>query len=432
MNNNNGWWGKLEDDFLITPKLVYFSVSVAYYSLYLYRAKFITEYLFLDDATYGYISGVMAIISFCSATLWSWFSDNLGRHRLLLVIICMGMSVAGELLLPVAQLQNDTLKTWMAFLVFSLYAVFVGGMMPLTDYLVLRMLADRPDATSDMYSRQCLFGTIAYGVTSYASGWLIRRFKEGALFFIMPASSLLAIVTLYACAPSDQPKPWGRIPTNEKAAVQSSSEEDLKPPPRPIATLLLKANFTFMLVVVFLIGSARAVMTTFLAKYWSYSMDLDDEQVGTAANYGIALELTIFAIGPYCIRLFGVYWMLLLAQAAMVLRAWCYVIMPPNASVYNVYGVELLKGVAFGFTQISGTKVARECAPEELKATAQALYSAFYNQLPLILTAFSGGWCYQQYGPEPLFLITAIAATVAVSLCTLKYAIDGSLFRRAQ
>jgi PPP family 3-phenylpropionic acid transporter len=418
----------LEDRFLISPKLIYFAVSAAYYALYLFRAKFIKDYLRLDDTTYGDISGIMAILGFAGATLWSWIGDNSGRHRQVLMSICVGMSLSAEFLYFIAPVQNELTRAMLTAMVFGVYAVFVGGMMPLADYLVLKILANRPGFSRDLYSRQCLFGTAAYGVTSYLVGWLVKVFELPVVFFVLPASSLFAVGIVLLCAPADQPKLWGA--TIQPTTKQSVAEVGVVVTRHPLKTLLLNSNFVFMLFVVFLTGSARAVMTTFLAKYWDETMRLTETQVGTAANFGIFLEIAIFAVGPLCIRLFGVYWMLLMAQLAMVLRAWSYVAMSNTTSVYFVYSVELLKGVGFGFTQISGTKVAMESAPDELKATAQALYSAFYSQLPLVLTAFAGGRCYQIYGPDLLFKITAVVASLALGLCTMKYLTDGSLFKR--
>ncbi|PJF19765.1 Major facilitator superfamily permease [Paramicrosporidium saccamoebae] len=411
-------YANLENRFLISPKLIYFAVSTAYYALYLFRAKFIKDYLRLDDTTYGDISGVMAIVGFAGATLWSWIGDNSGRHRLVLMIICLGMSLSAEFLYFIAPVQDELTRTVLTAVVFGLYAIFVGGMMPLADYLVLKILSNRPGFSRDLYSRQCLFGTAAYGVTSYLVGLLVKAFKLPIVFFVLPASSLFAVGILFLCAPADQPKSWGMTPQ------PTTKEPEAAVTQHPLKTLLLNANFVFMLFVVFLTGSARAVMTTFLAKYWDETMRLTETQVGTAANFGIFLEIAIFAVGPLCIRLFGVYWMLLMAQLAMVLRAWAYVGMSNTTSVYFVYSVELLKGVGFGFTQVSGTKVAMESAPDELKATAQALYSAFYSQLPLVLTAFAGGRCYQLYGSDLLFKITAVMASLALGLCTMKYLAD--------
>jgi hypothetical protein len=222
-----------------------------------------------------------------------------------------------------------------------------------------------------------------------------------------------------------------RDSTENTENVTENRRNDIESPPNqrhPILRLLTDANFLFMLIVVFMIGSARAVMTNFLAKFWNEQLHLSDTQVGRSAISGVIVEMVIFAAGPWCLCTFGVFWMLLLAQLAMVGRAWAYVMLPNDAGVHWIYLIEMLKGFGFGFTQTSGTKVAGEAAPPGLEATALALYGAVYGQLPAVITALAGGRIYAK-GPDLLMLGTAIIASIGLVLCTLKCFIDGSLQR---
>lgn len=195
--------------------------------------------------------------------------------------------------------------------------------------------------------------------------------------------------------------------------------------------LLRNPNYLFLLVFVFLAGSARAVMTSFVAMYWNEDMDLDTSKVAIAANFGILMEIIIFFMSPFLLRFFGIYWMLIFSQISMALRCWFYAYLPASPDmVYYVYAIELLKGTAFGFAQIAGVKICVEVAPPGLEATAQAVYTSFYSQLPAVLSAAIGGRLYQWYGAKILFFITAIISTAALVLFFVKYTVDGRLFRR--
>jgi len=322
--------------------------------------------------------------------------------------------------------KNHALKVIGANVVLAFNALFLSGLFPLTDYAALKILTAREDGTvcRDLYSRQVLFGTLGYGFISWVGGRLIKTFNIGVLYYLQSACSVLAVIVVVILAPQDTP---GSVSEALKNRKEDSKGEESAPKEWPLLKLLSQGNFVFMLLVVFLIGSARSVMTTFLGKYWEQSMLLDTEEAALAANAGIVFEVAVFIMGPFLLQLLGVQWMLLLAQSAMVLRAWAYVFLPVNAGPELVYAVELLKGLAFGFTQISGTKVVCDNAPPGLLTTAQGLYTTFYASLPLVFTSFAGGWCYECFGPATLFLFTAGAASIALILCTLKYIGDGSI-----
>ena len=196
----------------------------------------------------------------------------------------------------------------------------------------------------------------------------------------------------------------------------------------PWKTLLTNGNFLFFLFAVFMNGMARTVMTTFLAMYWKKVLLLDSKDIAIATIFGISIEVVIF----YFYRFFaplGNYWMLVIAQAAMVARCWTYYKLPAagDGRYWQVWSIELLKGVAFGFTHSAGVRIAAESAPAGLEATAQALYTSMYAQLPAVIAAALGGSVYELYGPSMLFLITSLISTAALVLFIVKYSIDGKI-----
>jgi hypothetical protein len=313
-------------------------------------------------------------------------------------------------------------------------------------------------------------------------GSLTKSFGPVALFYVVPATSALFIITIFAVTYPDHPIPlrqaFSRQKLDEATAldgsasttqlldggdvkgevmkiVESPNKSDVslvkkgepidvvldpgdivhfhgEPPGRdtrkPLAQLLTNPDYVFLLVFVFLSGTARAVMTSFAAMYWNEDMDLTTRQIGVAANFGILMEIGLFFAAPFLLDFFGIYWMLIFSQTAMVLRCWVYAFLPAKPSMFwVVYLTELLKGVAFGFGQTAGVKICGDVAPPGLEATAQALYTSFYSQLPAVIAAAAGGRLYQHFGGKVLFYTTAILSTVALALFLLKYTLDGRL-----
>lgn len=553
---------KIDDNYLISPKLLYITISMVFYAVHLFRAKFIQTYLGLTKDRYGEISSIMALVGFLSMTIWSGIADKMVRHRLVLVFLCCASTIAFEMSFFARSITGSTLRYIMSSIIFSSYSFFLVGIMPLTDTLTLKILSSRPGGFNrDLYGRQRLWGTISYGFTSLVVGSITGNKEIGysSLFFIVPVFAILSIIIIFMCVPSDNFSVGGflvlwsssnkseskivtkdnekddhcknlsvsedktfqndpsshnhsqvsvsleeendsalphthhlithqterfanqpqvdlesvdqknaehcqvqdqissgnpedgeshRVTLNRHGSLETRkevekefqpdfsqstetnekvlSEKEFKPVfKRPILMLLSNPNFMFMLLVVFMTGSARAVMTTFLSAYWDSNMKLSELEIAIASNFGIFLEIVIFLIGPNLIRVCGIYWMLILAQTCMVVRCWAYVLLSENHKnrCLLVWAIELLKGLSFGFAQSAGVKLAADCAPPGLEATAQALYSSVYSQLPTIITAFIGGRMENQL----LFIVTACVSSVALLLFIVKYFCDGSI-----
>lgn len=463
-------WRRLDSYIFFGPKVLYITMSFAFYAFYLMRANFSTNYLGFSRSQFGDLSAMMAAVGFLSMAPWGKVADATGRHRLVLAFCTFGM--ASSFMLFLFRFSNPTTTFVVSAFILALYSFFSVSLQPMTDYHALKMLEDHPGVDRDCYGRQRVWGTIAYGFISYVMGYLVKRIGPEAAFYVVPSTAAVFIVTIYLVTEPDRPVPLGQLfgrrrpsqsaqppaeaESKDSLPLKNASTVDLLAPPSvedplkslsksptvpssprpsltqtPLVRLLTNPNYVFLLVFVFLSGSARAVMTNFAAMYWNEDMKLQPDQVAIAANFGILMEIVLFFMAPLLLRFLGIYWMLLLSQLSMAARCWLYAVLPARKDlVAAVYAIELLKGMAFGFAQIAGVKIIVDVAPPGLEATAQAVYTSFYSQLPAVLAAAIGGRLYQWYGAKTLFLTTAIISSVAFGLFFLKYAIEGRLFGR--
>lgn len=475
---------KANDRWLITPKLMYFTMNMVVYSFHLFRGAFITEYLLLDNKYVGLSGTLMGLVSFPCITMWSSFADAIGRHKFILSTITFGSVICFEMLFFRMGSLSLRLIYSMTFLV--LYSAFLAGMQPLLDFEALELLSSKAGFSKELYGRQRLWGTIAYSCVTLGGAYLIKMFNGfGVLAFIMPAAAIVFVITLYFTALPDRPKPLtkkARLEYFERQKLdqkmvqeqrqQQLNESDIKlniPPsdstnannnypsadpltdlskltePEPAAegfahrrvkspwrTLLTDANYMFFLFVVLMLGLARAVMTIFLALVWKTELKMSTMEVAYAgAIFGMALEIVVFFVAKYISPIMGNYWMLVVAQMAMVVRCWAYFFMPKSHEWYwLVYVIELLKGLSFGMAHSAAIKIANEAAPEGLEATAQALYNSVYVQLPTIIAGLVGMWAFHQFkaaAPQYIFFGTAVISTAALVLFFVKYSIEGKI-----
>lgn len=481
---------RANDRWLITPKLMYFTMNTVVYSFHLFRGVFITDFLLLDSKYVGLSGTLMGLVSFPCITMWSSFADAVGRHKLVLSCITFGSVICFEMLF--FRMGSLSLRLIYSLTFLVLYSAFLAGMQPLLDYEALELLSSKSGFSKEIYGRQRLWGTIAYSCVTLSGAYLIKIFDGfGVLAFIMPAAAIVFVTTLYFTALPDRPKPLSRRARERQQLEEKTQEimsnqsqnnvhetkdsqfnensqsnentqftENQKDSPNllsasdptkliveeqgavegfphrrvksPWKTLLTDANYMFFLFVVLMLGLARAVMTIFLALVWKTELGMSTMEVAVAgAIFGMALEIVVFFLAKYISPIMGNYWMLVTAQLAMVIRCWAYYLMPKNhESYWMVYVIELLKGLSFGLAHSAAIKIANESAPEGLEATAQALYNSVYVQLPTVIAGLVGMWAFHQFkkaAPQIIFFGTAVVSTAALVLFFVKYSIDGKI-----
>lgn len=453
----------LYEKVLLGPKLIYITLSLFYYGFYVYRTKWATEILGFDTAGFGDMSALMALIGFISMTLWGSLADFTGRPRLILALVSVGVVASFSLFL--LDIKGQSWEVGANFGILALYSCFSSSVPALADDQVLRLLST---IDTRLYGNQRAFETLSFAVTTRVLAWLFELFGIRVVLHLwIPCTALLFIIVVAlvgtdriktslgdnnaghveeqrglkqsdtiiednpanvllstkVCESSTNLLVSSQQPTRSSAEPVASHETK-----RPVFILLTNRNYLFLLFGVFLTGYARSIMTTFLTHYLLNDMHLTEGQCGDVAISGVIFEALIFFCSAHLIRRFGLYWILILAQLAMVVRGWSYVWMAPvPANWWIVYLVELLKGVAFGLTQSAGIKIANDIVPSGLEATSQSLYSGMYAFLPGVIAAFVGGRIYQTFGSTTLFVSTAVISTVALLLFILKYSWDGKL-----
>lgn len=448
-------WHALNQKYLITPKLLYFFLNLEVYAFYVFKGSFIKKFLQIDAKKYGFLMSLMACIGFPCMTMWGRLADHLGRPKLVLTVLAIATAATFELLaFQVGAPKSTTHYVWVTF-VLSLYALFFCGLCPLMDIIALKILSGNPAFNKEMYGRQRLWGSLGYCVSTLMAAYLMGRIGDRALFGIIPACALVFCLVLFFAGPADMPKARHSIeqdtalPTKkpeeeeqqqqkkkkeEEERKQREEQEMMEQMPKwrrkirwPLLRLLTDGGYLFFLLAVFMTGSSRSIMTNYLSMYWELGMELSKNTVAIAAIFGVVIEVVIFFFASH-LAFMGNFWMLLLAQLAMALRGWLYAFLPPQSSLYPaVFAIELLKGAAFGFTQLAGVKVASASAPPSLQATSQAIYNSVYAQLPAVIAALGGGVLYEIHGPKVMFIITAAISTGSFLAFLLKWGWDGSI-----
>lgn len=414
------------DTLLCGPKILYFFSFLQQYSFYSFRSVFFKEYFNYTPSQTGLIYSLSALTSFIGMTVWSNAADTTKRPKMIYTTVILGSLVAFMTLFFKKTLEDCFYEPFYAVLAISCaYSFFNFGMNPILSNTVLEMLTEAGETDKAIYGRQVVFGSFAYITTNYVQGWAIDASGVGSVFVILPVSSAMLLLAVFLSFPNDSERPAKRA----KSTGDDGKQTTEKAADRPWWHVLRSTRFVLFLTVIFLTGCARSIMSAFLPLFYKNNLHLNSHTSSLLMISGVTLEMLSFAMAP-AVSMIGPYWMLVLAQVVMALRAWAYVKVPAESSNFWIYMViELLKGAAFGLTHLAGVRIARESAPEGLEATAQGFYEGFYSQIPSIASVPLGGLAIQNLSFASLFTYTAWGITFSCCLVILVFLQSGKLLR---
>lgn len=429
--------GDLDRKYLLTPKLLYYCLASIYYAIQYFRVRFCKVHFGLSVSEAGYVATAMALTGCLSAPMVGVIADRTGRHRTILMLLCALAAASLELLL--INMPTASLKLGYIVAVFAAYGAFLGGILPLTDYQTLKLLREKFGASSTLYGRQRMMGTVAFSVNSWLVGILVDRFGYGILFYAAPILSALSIIVLLLFGYPDEAGSRNAAATIEAPKASSrpdqsspSSQALAAEPKASVWVFFTSFHFVFFLFSVLITGCGRQVIQLYLESLIKDNLGLGASVTGASVIWSSILSITCLFFGAEIIALLGVRPMLLLGMVSMGVRVGLYIFVRPSPwAEWIVYSIEVLNGISFGFTHLASVRFASQFAPRGLEATAQSIYLSFYMALPALLCAFLGSRIYEQLGGTELFRLTSLLILGASAIVGAKFALENSLCRRS-
>lgn len=414
---NGSWY----DTMLVGPKILYFFTFLQQYSFYGFRSVFFKSYLSFEPFQTGSIYSASAAASFIGMTAWSNVADSSRKPKMVFNILVLGSLITFmSLYFFKSFFEGKSYSFWVVLAIICVYSFFNFGMNPILSSTVLEILNEAGEVDKSIYGRQVVFGSFAYIISNFCQGYANDIFGVESIFTIFLLSTSMLLVAVFYAFPSDK-----KNKTVEKALESKKVVSHVIVP--PWWHVLRSPRFVLFLMVIFLTGCARSIMSAFLPIYCKQDLKLTGLASSLVLISGVTLEMLSFGMAPLVSGL-GPYWMLVMAQVIMAVRAWAYVYVPADSSYFVVFLlIELLKGAAFGLTHLAGVRIARESAPEGLEATAQGFYEGFYAQIPAILSVPLGGMAISAFGFSTLFKYTAVGISFSCALVIFIFWQNGKL-----
>lgn len=436
------FFSRVNHRLLVGPKIIFFCVGALYYVFYSFRMAFIKEYLGFPEHVAGLLQAFMQLASFFGVTGWSNLADYRGMHKRLLAGLCLAMATIFQVLLFAPLLPPAGLLS-LSIVVMVLFGLVLGGIMPLADYHILKLLKEQFRADPQLYGRQVLWGTAASGLTTYGIGLLIDLLSVKVIFIILPIIACLAALAVAFFGYPDRlgstngsgvEENSGTTRTEVEGKSNGAAEEAStlegdttsthSTPVRVYVATMLRPRFLLFLLMVLPIGVGRQIATTFIPYYLSKEIGLSGGKYGSAYLGSSIFTILLLYCGPLFLSRLSGHTMLLVGLGAMTLRLTAYTLLTPSAAgPWQTMLIEMFSSISFAFTQPAGVREAAACAPPGWEAAFQAVYTCAYVQFPAVFGSILGGIIYQRSGGAMLMRVTALYSALSFALIILLLAI---------
>ena len=383
-----GFFSKVEEAYLLKPKLLYLLLNMSVYSCYHFGPLYLASAWRIPHEHISFLS-ILTAVSFLGSVLWSSLTDRTGHHRLYLILLTVLFSAAFSLLqVPFVRtlLAGRSLEIRMLFVSSSYLATsfFISGLFPLLDNRVFQILTENGVSNKELYGRQRLWGAVGQALVGPLLGKCMEAWGYNAIF-----------ASLWICSLSFATAVFLFIPQNTllllKQQQQQRPAESKKTKRGSLLRILFDFEFLLFLLMIALGGFSRGVVGNFLTLYLKEYFQMKPGNQGWVMFIRVAPEILCFFISKHIIALLGLVPTLLLALLAGTVRVAIYAFLPVRPSLGNVaLLVELLKGVNNALLLSSSAQLAHELAPADSAALAQGLFVGTHGNLATALAGIAG------------------------------------------
>jgi PPP family 3-phenylpropionic acid transporter len=283
--------------------------------------------------------------------------------------------------------------TWL-LLISLLYAAALAPTTALADALALGAAQPRDGRPRFEYGWVRGTGSAVFVLGTLVSGQVVA------------ASGLSSVVMLQAALLVAAAGAVTLIPTPERKNPVTAIQRET---PLGVATLLRMPEFRRMMLVSALVLGSHAMNDTFAVIRWS-AAGITPPTASVLWSESVAAEvLVFFLVGPRLLKRLGPAGVIAVAASAGVVR---WAVMASSTSVTALALVQPLHGLTFAALHLACMRLIAMNVPQQLAATAQAMYALGAGITTALLTLASG-WLYANVGARAFLAMALLCAAAA-------------------
>jgi PPP family 3-phenylpropionic acid transporter len=343
----------------------------------------------LTDPEVAFIVAMMMAVRIIAIPLGTFAADITRKRKAVIIVCAAGAFIAYALL----HLMSGF---WPILITAMLAAALLAPVVPLSEVLAVEGAAH----FGLDYGRIRLWASLSFLTGSVVAGALLEVIPvEAVVLLIAGAQGIGALFALLL--PGDK-------------AIRPTKHE----PIRPGAVFAVVSSLPFILFLLAAgLGQASHGLLYAFGSVHFVELGYSKFTIGKLWAASVLMEVLMFAFSNRFYRGFGSVGLIVAGTGLATLRWFATGLEPPLAIMF---AVQALHAASFGFTHLGTMHFIRERVPENMRNTAQGLFSVLSSGVLLSATMWASGLLYGAFGGAAFFVMAGLAAIAFVLAVMLK------------
>ncbi len=338
------------------------------------------------SAQIGLINSIARGVALFILPVWGMLSDSFNANKRFLQLAVFGTMTVSLLFL--------TTTNFYIFIVLMVFlAIFMNPIRPLYDNLLFGYLGDQ----ENKYGRYRLWGSVGYTLVVPILGYFLERTDVTNTFYIL-AGLLFATLLMST-----------RLPKSKVKEKEESSKDKSEGRFANIGKLFKNRLFVAFLIYVFFM---QITMNGNLTYFSLYVLEHGGREglFGLTKMIGSISEILLLIFSDKILDKFNIKHIFGVSSSAFVIR-WVLLAMFPIRSVF--LGSQILHSLSFGLFYVTCVNFINKVTEDDVKATAQNVFTSVYIGLGSIVGNTVGGAIFDSLGGDIMYYLWAAIAFTA-------------------
>lgn len=346
-------------------------IQIPYFNLYLFHTG-------MSAFEIGIISAAVPLVRVFSPSMWGYAADRYDQKGITGKSLWILSTISFSLLF-----FSDSFASILTIMI--IFTFFWAPTLPITEASAM-MTVNR---TGIDYGRMRVWGTLGFILSAWLMGRLLDHLAMSAVLWGMFFFLLVSTITSL------------RIPMKKGEGARLTFKS-------LTSEIRRKPVYRFLIIAMLMIFSHSAYYG-FLSIYLE-SIGYTKTRIGLLWALGPAGEIIVMVAAKQILDRFGTLPVIKFSIFMAIIR---WGIFAATTNIACLILAQLLHAFTFGTFHIASIRHVEELFPDNMKNTAQALYSSSAYGIGLVLGTMASGFFYDIIGPPMLFLFSAAIALAA-------------------
>jgi len=329
----------------------------------------------LTNQQIGFLFSIGPLLGLIIQPMWGMIGDRYGAQKMTLVICGL-----------MAPLIAFGYRNGVGFPYYVATAVglalFSAPMGPISD----AMIVAHAKKHGQSYGGIRVLGSLSYAVAVSPIGILYGHLGVKTMFIVYLLVMLVVLCTVY---------PLERAKVNRGSLFHG------------VQQLLSNRSFLLFLALTLLVALGQQSYSVFYSVYLAHLGGHVSERIGILYAIAAATELPFFIFSSRWIEKYGFNIILAVAAFVGAIR-WLVLSLEPSYTILLLN--QLLNGVTYALFYAAGVNFAYEISPQNVKTTAQTVFTVVYLNIANLFASNGGGWLIDHRGFVPLYRLVSMAS----------------------